>query len=755
MGRAFACPHRRNSGKLRPLFIFLTGQLHAMKRIFPFALVLTSIHSANLWAETNSAYGLCPPPPQPRVSTQILAGEETHIRADEVKGTPNDTLEFSGHVELENREQWIAADRITVTNNPRYVIAEDNIQAGTDGLLVSGESASYNQEENRIEFNNVRYQYPERRLFGNAEEIHQQNNQVEMKRASYTTCPSDDPAWSLQASKIKLDQEEDVGILHHATLRLEDIPVFYIPWASFPISDKRKSGLLYPHLGTTEDGGIEIGVPYYWNIAPNYDNTLMPIWIEQRGTLWDDEFRFLIGQTEGSLRARYMDNDRTNQLDRHLVRAKVTSRITDRWRATLDGTKVSDNAWFDDFSNDLNLTSLNHLSQRLDLDYYSRHAHFRARLLDYQTLNSSIAATDEPYRQLPRLTYDARYPLPIKNLDFSLDSEMVRFDHDINQTGSRFDLNPRLSWNWRAPSGYINPSFQWRFTHYELSSGNDFTETSINRKLSTFSVDSGLFFERSMESGDIQTLEPRLFYVKTPRKDQSDIPVFDTSESSFNFYSLFRENHFNGIDRIADADQLTLALTTRKIEKESGHIPWRASLGQVLYFEDREVTLPDTAIDTESNSSYAIEVGFDPQGPWAGSASLLFDNKFEHNETATLLGRYRGTNGKILNLEYRYRQDDIEQSNISFAWPFHRHWSVMGRWLNSIEDSQNIETVVGLEYNTCCWKTQVVARRYAPDADTDYNDSIYLQLVLKGLSSQGSATDLLENSITGYKSNDE
>lgn len=725
-----------------------------MKRFTPYAILLLSSATTPLAAAPEIDPALCPPAPKPKISTQPLAGEETRIRADEVIGNPDSTMQFNGNVELQNSSQWIAADHITVTNNPRYVIAEDNIAAGSEGLLVDGDKASYNQEKQRLEFENVRYQYPERQLFGNAEQISQEGDIIEMDQASYTTCPSNDPAWSLRASKIKLNQGTDIGTLRHATLRLENIPVFYLPWASFPISDKRKSGVLYPYLGTTENGGIEIGIPYYWNIAPNYDNTLTPIWIEKRGTLWDDEFRFLVGNTRGTFRGKYMDKDRTNQLDRHLFSADITSKLTDQWRVTLNGTRVSDDAWFDDFSNDLNLTSLNHLSQRLDLDYYSRHLHFRARILDYQTLNSSIAATDEPYQQLPRLTLDASYPLPLKNVDFSLDSELVRFEHDINQTGSRFDLNPRLSWNWRSPYAFLNPSVQWRFTHYELSSGNDFTQTSINRRLPTLSLDTGLYFDRILASGDTQTLEPRLFYVKTPHRDQTDIPVFDTSESSFNFYSLFRENRFNGVDRIADADQLTVALTTRKLEKETGHMPWRASLGQVLYFEDRDVTLPDENADTASTSSYAAELGFDPRGPWAGSASFLFDNKLQNTETATLLARYRGTNKRILNLEYRYRQDDIEQSNISFVWPVHRHWKIVGRWLNSIEDSQNIETVLGVEYDTCCWKTQVVARRYAPDADTDYNDSIYLQLVLKGLSSQGSATNLLESSISGYKSND-
>lgn len=700
-------------------------------------------------------FSLCPPPPEARVSTLTLSGEETRIRADEVSGSVDDSLTFLGEVELENASQWIAADKVTVTSNPRYVIAEDNLQAGSDGLMVSGEKATYNQEEERIEFENVRYQYPQKRLFGRADSVQQEDQRIRMSNASYTTCPSETPAWHLQAKDIDLNQKTDIGTVRHATLRLEGVPVFYLPWASFPLSDRRKTGLLYPHLATTEGSGLEIGVPFYWNIRPNLDNTLMPLWIEDRGLMWDNEFRFLFGTTEGAIRGKYLEDDARDE-SRHLLRTKVGSHLGEHWTMSLDTTRVSDNNWFDDFSNDLNLTSLSHLARRLDFDYRARHTHFQARLLDYQTINEDIAEEDHPYRLWPRLTYDQSFLTMSRAFDLSFHSELVRFDHDLRQRGTRLDLNPRLSWTWRTPASYLSPRLQWHSTQYELEEVNGFDKQSISRNLPTVSIDSGLFFDRKTPRGNTQTLEPRLFYVYTPYREQSDIPVFDTSDSTFNFYSLFRENHFNGIDRIADANQLTFAGTTRLVDGDSGNTTWTASMGQVLYFEDRTVQLPDVTESTAEKSSYAAEISYDPLGPWSGNASVMVDSAWDSTQLLTLLGRYRGTNGKIINLEYRYREEDnIEQSNISFVWPVHRRWTLMGRWLRSIEDSRDIERIFGVEYNTCCWKTQIVSRRYALGDGGEYNNGIYMQLILKGLSSQGSASDLLRTSITGYKPSDE
>lgn len=723
-----------------------------MTRIITPSLALLSILSTASLAETNA---LCPPPQAPRISTMPLASEETRIRADQVSGKVDDKLEFSGSVELENASQWIAADKITVTSSPRYVIAEENLQAASDGFLVSGEKALYNEQEDRIEFDNVRYQLPQKKVFGKAERINQQGKVISMNNASYTTCPSETPAWSLQAGKISLDQTTNVGTLNHATLRFEDVPVFYLPWATFPLDDQRKTGLLYPHLASTDSSGLEFGMPFYWNIRPNLDATISPIWIEERGLMWDNEFRFLYDGAKGTIRHKSLRSDNKSGIDRELLAAKLESRFSDHWRLDLDTLKVSDNNWFDDFSNDLNLTSLSHLSRRMDLNYNARNTRFQARLQDYQTINDDIAAEDTPYRQWPRLTYDTRRPMLNHRLEWSLASELIRFDHNQRQSGNRFDFNPGVSYSWRNQAAYLRPRLQWHFTHYELDSGEEFPESSINRELTTLSLDSGLFFERFTRSGDTQTLEPRLFYVNTPYRDQSQLPVFDTSDSSFSYYSLFRENQFNGIDRIADANQLTLATTTRRVNKNTGHVPWKASLGQILYFDDRRVQLPGEPEGMSKTSSYAAEVGYDPEGPWDANASILFSSNWDSTEALTLLGRYRGTNDRILNLEYRYRQDDIEQTNLSFVWPVHRRWNIMGRWLRSLEDARDIETIVGLEYDTCCWKMQLVNRRYALADQGEYNTGLYLQLILKGLSSQGSASNLLETSITGYKSTDE
>lgn len=676
--------------------------------------------------------------------------DNTHIRAEQLVGDKDSGLVFSGEVEVRKGEQWIRADQVIVSGEPRRILATDDIQGGSTGVVIEAERAEFFGDSNRTLFEGVDYRLLSAHARGTAERIDQDGNILRLENALYTTCPDNNADWSLTSRTLKLDQDRDVGIARHTTLKLGKVPVIYLPWASFPLSGARKSGVLFPTLGTTDNGGFEMSLPVYWNIAPNYDATITPHWITSRGTAVENQFRFLNRKSKGVLEAHYLPNDKLLDQQRYLYDADIQSQLNPQWRLLLDGSYVSDNNYLQDFSNDLNLTSLSHLGRSARLLYDSSHTHLETSTLRYQTINSTIAEEDFPYAQLPRISLKSRWPLNNQRINLGLRAEATRFSHSLKQTGERYHFNPAISYHWRRPGFFVTPLASWHYTDYQLDENNGFAAETLERSLPTYSLDSGLFFERQTASGDIQTLEPRLYYLKTPYRDQSSLPVFDSTETSFNFYSMFRENRFNGIDRISDANQLTAALTTRRINTDSGQTPWSAAIGQIFYFEDRQVTLPGDAIETADTSDYATELAYTPEGPWSSRASLIINPSFNRAEAANWLTRYRGTNGKLANLEYRYRKDTIEQTNASFVLPVNQKWRVLGRWLHSLRDKRDVEILAGLEYETCCWKAQLVGRRYAETDNQQYNNSFYFQVVLKGLSSYGGAADLLHRSITGY-----
>ena len=340
-------------------------------------------------------------------------------------------------------------------------------------------------------------------------------------------------------------------------------------------------------------------------------------------------------------------------------------------------------------------------------------------------------------------------------LDYSLNTEWVQFQHNDLVTGTRLDVMPGISLPLVTPGAFAIPSIKGRYTAYQLDDSLPADQREPDRSVSIFSLDSGLIFERSASQRTRQTLEPRLFYLYVPYMAQDDLPVFDTNEYDFSFGQLFREERFSGPDRVSDADQLTLALTTRVLDNASGRERFRASLGQILYFEDRRVTLPGKPVETREESDLAAELAATLGRHWSARGSLLWDPETEQTSRASTRIQYRRHGEQVINLGHRFRDDDFEQGELSFAWPVAQRWSSVGRWVYDIDNRRSQEAMAGLEYESCCWAARLVSRRYITDGGTEYNNGVYFQLVLKGFTSVGNdIEDLLEEGILGYELND-
>jgi LPS-assembly protein len=580
-------------------------------------------------------------------------------------------------------------------------------------------------------------------------EINQDGNLI-LDGVEYTTCPPGSEDWLLRGKFIKLDTGAGVATAKGIKLQFKGVPILYAPYLSFPIGDARKSGILTPEIGTAGRSGNEIRVPYYWNIAPNYDATITPRLLTDRGLQLETQFRYLGRRYDGTFTADYLPDDSILNEARHQFRFQHRTLFNNRWRNQIHYREVSDSQYFEDLGGSLSVSSITHLNRRIEFDYYTDNLSLFGQIQDYQTIDDAIAPTDEPYRRVPQLLASGLWP--IKFVQVGLDGEIVNFDRDVGVTGWRVNAAPSLRIPITRPGWFITPAVSLDHTRYELNDTAPGAETDPTRTVPIASLDTGVVLERSLNGANrIQTIEPRLLYVNIPFREQDDLPVFDTIAPDINLVQLYREDRFLGADRIGDTEHLSIGVTSRVLDVASGRELMTATVGQTRYFGDRNVTLPGDAVSTLESSDYIAQLSF-----------LLWENfnfDFGHqwgtgdNGTTKSEARlqYRPASKKVLNLAYRFRRDSLEQGDVSWSWPVSTQWNFVGRYNFSFRDEEVLEQFFGLEYESCCWGLRLVSRRHISTRDGTRDSSFGLQLVLKGMTSVGTAADkLLERGILGY-----
>jgi LPS-assembly protein len=533
-------------------------------------------------------------------------------------------------------------------------------------------------------------------------------------------------------------------------LRFKSVPILYLPHMSFPISDARKSGFLTPEIGSSARGGNEIRVPWYWNIAPNYDATITPRLLTDRGLQLAAEFRYLSQRNDGRLAADYLPDDSVLNRSRHQLQYQHRTLFDNGWRNRINFREVSDSQYFEDLGGSLSASSITNLDRHVSFDYYSRHLSLFAQVQDFQTIDDTILPEDQPYRRLPQVLLSANWPLAI--LDLGLDLDVVNFDRDTGITGWRFNAAPSIEVPITRPGAFFTPAIAFNYTRYDLSNTAPGEATEQTRTVPIASVDTGLILERAMTgSNRIQTIEPRMLYVNIPFREQDDLPVFDTITPDLNLVQLFRKNRFLGLDRIGDTEQLSFGVTTRVLDLDTGRELVTATIGQTRYFGDRMVTLPGVAASTLERSDYIAQLRF---LLWK-NVNFGFGHQWGTGDNGTALSeariQYRPARNRILNIAYRFRRDSLEQGDISVSWPITKKWSFVGRYNYSIRDQEALEEFYGFEYESCCWGLRLVTRRHISTRDGTRDTSIGLQFILKGMTSVGTAADkMLERGILGY-----
>ncbi len=703
--------------------------------------------------------------------------------ADTTELQGNSLATLSGDVFVEEGYRRLRADKVTYNRETRQMELSGNLMLREPGLLIKAERAEINSEDGSGLLAPADYLLHDLHIRGGADEIYKrEDDKLELTRAFYTHCEPDNTTWQLQTSRLILDREEGVGTATHARLKVKGVPLFYSPWLQFPIDDRRRSGLLWPSYSNTSTGGIDIAVPYYLNLAPNYDATFTPRFISNRGVIAESEVRWLnrYGAWVGS--GSYLANEEDTNADRWLVALAERGRIGDRIRTRIDFTRVSDDQFFNDLSTrGLEVSRTTHLDQLAELTYSLSDWEVSAKLQQFQTIEPTILEQNEPYKLLPQVRLSRLTPnLPFQP-QYTFEAEYSFFDHDIKTRGHRLYAEPGISYPMEWLAGFIKPTVKLKHASYFIDEPtNEGSDKEEEYTVPVFSLDGGLFFERSLNVSDsdyVQTLEPRLFYLRTPEQDQSDIPLFDTTALTFSFAQLFRDDRFTGRDRVGDTDQLTLGLTSRFFNEE-GAEKLSGSIGQIFYFKDRQVAAgarprPE---DSDATSAVAAEAEYRPTDHLRLTSSLLWDTALDKIDEGGIQFQYEPEDDVLLNFIYRYRRDNplfrfnndvfaetIEQTDFSAVFPVGKHWRAYLRWQYDLAQHSTIEDLVGIEYSDCCWDIRVVYQRGINGAldqrnpavpggfDVRREHAVYVQFVLRGLGSLGDKIDrILNRSILGY-----
>ncbi len=710
------------------------------------------------------------------------AAERT-LSALKVSSSDKSHFTLEGQAQIRQLDLFLHARKITYDTETTDFSAEGPVTYQDRNLLLSATQAQGNTDLDRCTLEGVRYQLIQARGNGMAQVVIMDDaDHAKLRDATYSTCSPRDQQWAFAARELDLDRAEGVGRAHNVTLRVRNVPVFWFPYLRFPLDERRASGLLYPDIGYSNRRGFDYAQPYYFNLAPNYDATLTPRIMTERGVMLGGEFRYLTEHSSGELHAEFLghDNgaaDESRELGtpvperRWWYQWKDYTRITPDWSATVDLNRVSDDHYFEDFGRGLYSSAISLLPSSAYL--HGQGSWWTASLGgdQYQITDPTLSESYEPYRRLPRATLNLDKAIG-GGFEGALDAEFVAFDKDHALTGQRLDLYPHLRFPIETAGYFLRPEIGYRYTSYRLDDLADSTNpllrsTHPHRGTPIFSLDAGLVFERDLQWGKsawTQTLEPRAYYLRVPYRNQDELPIFDTQEVPFTFGQMFRSNRFVGADRQMDANNLTLALTTRMLEDASGTERVSASIGQIRYFDEQRVQMPGAPRTDYSGSAYAGELSLHLSDRWR----LVLDQQWnpeEHRTDLSTLGlQTRFGDGGVVNFSYRYRRDYLEQVDLSAAIPIADGWRLIGRHNYALnnpralpgdphgKDGRTLEAFLGVEHDTCCVTWRVLARHWVRDVQGRSDNALYFELELKGIGSIGQKTDsFLRRAILGYQ----
>lgn len=687
----------------------------------------------------------------------------TEVYADVLKSFDGDLIKFSGNVDfLSEGRSALSSEAFYNKKSANAVLFGDVIYKDF-GVSLYSRSTKMELENNKSLLRDALFVMSAGAKRGSADVIYRESPTLSrLKNPSYTSCPPGNQDWVLHGSKMKINDETGRAAVLNGWLEVKNVSVMYIPYASFPTDDRRKTGLLMPTFGFSGRNGFDFTQPFYWDIAPNYDLTVFPRYMSDRGFMLGADFRYLGKSYRGNFGFEVLPEDKQAKQDgtpdtRWAINAKHSARPIEHLSLELDANYVSDKFYFSDLGSNLDTSSRNrYLASNADAKYSLDWLSLGVHVDHYQNIDPASNDSSLPYKRLPQVTFNMHKALDDLPVDLEWNSEYVYFQRHISdgQTeAQRLNIKPAISFPVTSQAGFVIPKVALQHTQYWLDESN--THNTLSKTLPLVSLDTGLFFERDV--GELRhTIEPRLYYLYVPYVDQSDLPNFDTSQTDFNTGQLFRDNEFNGADKTQNTNQITTALTTRVVDE--GRDLLKLTVGEIFYFADRKVGLTGNEHNTELLSNLITEISSELTDNLKLTSSL----HYSFNETAVDRGsadlRYHGNDNYLFNVGYRYRlerdgQAAQEQISTSVMWPIYDGWSTIGAYRHSLRERRPLEYFFGVEKDSCCWRIRVIYREYirSTAAAAQNESSIFFQFELKGFTGLGDKLDefLFEN-IAGY-----
>ncbi|ATC85327.1 MULTISPECIES: LPS assembly protein LptD [Pseudoalteromonas] len=737
-------------------------------------ILMLSVVSAPSLAETELAHNLCGISMQTR-AWQPLEGlnlGEVDIQADDVELLGTQSAEFTGNVDINTLKMSLSAQTALIDKQRGLLNATGPItyQDYVSKVNSTGLNADLNNSE--VSLLGADYSLTEQQGKGGAEKLTVNQSGLLLMNASFTTCPSGTPVWEIEADEINLSREEGWGETYNAVLRILDTPVLYLPYFTFPLDERRKSGLLTPTISSSDKYGLETITPYYLNIAPNFDATITPRYMSNKGLQLQTEFRYLTEQHEGLVGIEYLDSDDSEPdlNERYMFHWQQQSYLGENWRANVDITNVSDDNYITDLTSNYASKTDTQLYRTGSLTHLGDTWRTDIKVQNFEVLGDHL----ESYTAIPQVNFTQTAPWRFDNFDFSVSGEISHFTNDSSEvaidSATRVHVEPKARYNYATHAWSFLSEVSLLQTNYKQSgnlTGTQYSDT-VSRTIPKVRLYSQLNFERDASyffEDAIQTLEPQIQYLYTPNKDQSDIGLFDTTKLQDDYYGLFRDVRFSGVDRIAAANQFTLGATTRLFDKKQEEV-FNFSAGQIFYLsDDAKPTEQGLNSDTNYNALFAAQTMLHWHRRWYLAGGIQYDTDGKQMVQSNVTLDYKGDNNQLVQLNHRYANDvsgnTIEQAGVFTSIPISDEWQFIASYHRDLENNRSIEVLSGLQYESCCWAIQITGHR---QIETDLNQSIgqeqatfdsgiSLNFVLKGLGSKSryDAQKLLQQGIFGYR----
>jgi LPS-assembly protein len=707
----------------------------------------------------------------------VHAAVPTYAKANHMQGEVDERVQMEGAVELRSAGAVLRGDTAEYLCVSDEAKVRGNARLYDRGTVFSGPQLDYRLEARTGQMPQATYSYSPRQGRGESTLIEfLSEDYFRLHDATYSNCAPGDDSWWVKAQTLDIDRLEQQVIGHHATLYFQGVPIVSSPYFSMPLGNQRRSGVLTPSYYFDSRTGLQVTVPYYWNLAPNYDYTITPAIYPRLGVLMGNEFRFLEPTVRGVIDYDAIPHDRATGSSRdHLILNELFNNGSGL-SAGINYNHVSDDKFLTDFSHSLIEAAPIVLPQTEYVSYAQTYWNASLQVARNQTLFSLLnppgtpfPGNPPPYDRVPQFTLNTTRA-DWQGLDLAATVDATRFRNPTLEEASRFVVNPSVSYPLLSAGYFVVPKVQWNWTEYELDPTLHAGQSTATRALPIASVDTGLVFERGAKwfgRDATQTLEPRFYYAYIPFRNQSNLPNFDSADATFTFAQLFTENAFTGNDRINEANQLTTAVVSRMIDNQDGAERLRVALGQRFYFGPERVTLPGELPRTNLTSDLLLDASASTAHDWVGEMALEYSAVQSQIVRADVGIRWQPAVASVVDLSYRYQTATLHQIDLGLQWPLTRKWyavsnlnySLLGRGGTPSDPSFTspgrtwVETVLGLEYKADCWVGRLVAQRYSTDGGITRTTTVFLQIDLNGLTSIGtkSPLDQLRRSIPGYQ----